>query len=240
MDDHPVDDLPALLFGELSPDKATAVGDHLAGCDACRRELAEMATASAALRNVARRAPAGAAAGDAATLAALEAEMAADTPMDTPMDMAAGAPMAPVAAEAAPRRRRLAVGLGAVALLALLALVIVIADIRSSAGTPVDLAPLAGSSGTGSARIADQGRTEVVVVDTSGLPQRSGSFYEVWLMDQASGRLVPLGLLAPDGRGRFSVPAGLADRYRTVDVSLEADDGDPAHSGKSVLRGNAT
>jgi predicted anti-sigma-YlaC factor YlaD len=235
MDDHPVDDLPALLFGELSPDKATAVGDHLAGCDACRRELAEMATASAALRNVARRAPAGAVPGDAATLAALEAEMAADTPAGSPL-----APVgAPAVATAAPRRRRLAVGLGAVALLALLALAIVIADIRGGAGTPVDLAPLAGSSGTGSARIADEGRTEVVVVDTSGLAQHSGSFYEVWLMDQASGRLIPLGLLAPDGRGRFSVPAGLADRYRTVDVSLEADDGNPAHSGRSVLRGNA-
>ena len=26
-------------------------------------------------------------------------------------------------------------------------------------------------------------------------------------------------------------------RYRAIDVSLEADDGDPTHSGRSLLRG---
>jgi anti-sigma-K factor RskA len=59
----------------------------------------------------------------------------------------------------------------------------------------------------------------------------------VWLLDAAGKRLVSLGLL--DGStATFAVPpqVDLAD-YPVVDVSLEPADGDPAHSGDSVVRG---
>ena len=38
--------------------------------------------------------------------------------------------------------------------------------------------------------------------------------------------------------GRFSIPVGLdLDDYALVDVSAEQFDGDPSHSGDSILRG---
>jgi len=60
----------------------------------------------------------------------------------------------------------------------------------------------------------------------------------VWLLDLEQGRMVALGVLDDRGRGRLTLPDGVrvAD-YPEVDVSLEPDDGDPAHSGDSVLRG---
>ena len=58
MSEHPYDDLPGLLFGELDRAKVTAVSDHLATCDDCRRELAVLAATSASLRATARNAQA--------------------------------------------------------------------------------------------------------------------------------------------------------------------------------------
>ena len=55
MSDHPYDDLPGLLFGELDRAEVTAVSNHLASCDDCRRELAVLAATSASLRATARR-----------------------------------------------------------------------------------------------------------------------------------------------------------------------------------------
>jgi RNA polymerase sigma factor (sigma-70 family) len=40
-----------------------------------------------------------------------------------------------------------------------------------------------------------------------------------------------------DGEARFTLPASVVGRYRVIDVSLEADDGDPTHSKRSLLRG---
>ena len=75
-----------------------------------------------------------------------------------------------------------------------------------------------------------------LVVDTSGLPAADG-FYEVWLLDLERDRMVALGVLDDSGRGRLTVPEGVeVGDYPEVDVSLEPDDGDPAHSGDSVLR----
>ena len=55
MSEHPYDELPGLLFGELNRAEVTVVSDHLAGCDDCRRELAMLAATSASLRATARR-----------------------------------------------------------------------------------------------------------------------------------------------------------------------------------------
>ena len=50
------------------------------------------------------------------------------------------------------------------------------------------------------------------------------------------GRVQSLGAL--EGDERFVVPDGLAiDEFPLVDVSIEPIDGNPAHSSKSVLRG---
>ena len=79
-----------------------------------------------------------------------------------------------------------------------------------------------------------QGRT--LDLDVRKLGAADG-FYEVWLIDPTVTKMVPVGVLS-GGQGRFVLPAGvdLAD-YPLVDVSVEPLDGNPAHSGKSVLRG---
>ena len=62
---------------------------------------------------------------------------------------------------------------------------------------------------------------------------------EVWLIRSDASGLVSLGLL--DGSsGRFVVPAGIdLGEFTLVDVSAEPIDGDPAHSGDSIVRGGA-
>ncbi|HEX5366505.1 MAG TPA: anti-sigma factor [Acidimicrobiales bacterium] len=58
----------------------------------------------------------------------------------------------------------------------------------------------------------------------------------MWLIDEDVRGMVSLGPSRPDGR--YAVPSGVdAGRFPVVDVSLEPPDGDPTHSGTSVLRG---
>jgi anti-sigma-K factor RskA len=67
------------------------------------------------------------------------------------------------------------------------------------------------------------------------LPKTKG-YYEVWLLDANAKRLVSLGPIRPDGR--YEVPKGLdPGNFPVVDVSVEDFDGNPAHSGDSLLRG---
>ncbi|MBO0985605.1 anti-sigma factor [Rathayibacter sp. SD072] len=91
-----------------------------------------------------------------------------------------------------------------------------------------------GATGTAELEDVDGGRELVVHLDTDG----SGDGYrEVWLLAADASALVPLGAL--DGtEGRFAVPADLdLAQYPLVDVSEEPLDGDPAHSGDSIVRG---
>jgi hypothetical protein len=100
--------------------------------------------------------------------------------------------------------------------------------------------PLAGlpaaptASGEADVTESPQGRTLELDVRQLGLPD---GFYQVWLIDPKVTKMVPVGVLN-GSTGRFTVPAGvnLTD-YPVVDVSLEPLDGNPAHSGTSVLRG---
>ncbi len=77
-------------------------------------------------------------------------------------------------------------------------------------------------------------------LDVSGLdPSGSEHFYELWLLDE-DGRMIALGAfqVGADGRAEVNLPIPVApSQYRYFDVSLQKDNGDPAHSGVSVLRG---
>lgn len=62
-------------------------------------------------------------------------------------------------------------------------------------------------------------------------------FREVWLIHTDLQQLVSVGVLVGTS-GSFDLPAGLdLDGYAIVDVSDEPFDGDPAHSGVSLVRG---
>ena len=93
----------------------------------------------------------------------------------------------------------------------------------------------AGSSGAAVVEAEPEGaRTVVVNVEAASAPE---GYQEVWLIKADLSGLVSIGVL--DGtEGRFVIPEGLdlAD-YPGVDVSDEPLDGDPAHSGNSIVRG---
>ena len=62
-------------------------------------------------------------------------------------------------------------------------------------------------------------------------------YREVWLMTPDASGLISLGLLAGD-RGDFAIPSSVdLAQYQLVDVSAEPSDGNPAHSGDSIVRG---
>jgi hypothetical protein len=102
----------------------------------------------------------------------------------------------------------------------------------------VALAPLEGGA-TGAARLErlpDGSRRLALTEQVAAVPD--GSYLEVWLIDPDSGltRMVSLG---PAGSGStFAIPSSIdPTTYRVVDVSIEPADGNPTHSGRSVLRG---
>jgi Anti-sigma-K factor rskA len=219
---HPQDDLPGLLLGELPPAAAVAAGRHLAGCDPCRRDLAAVAVASSALRDAAR----------------LPIPEAPDLPpLRLPAADPAGHP-SPLARRPGRRGRWL---LGAAA--ALLALLLGVGgytigqDRAPAGGRTVALAAPAGGA-SAEARMRGDGDDQLMTMTARGLPRPSaGAYYEVWLVDDA-GRAFPVGVLAPTGEGVWTLPAEVAARYRTIHVTLEPPDGDPARSSRTVLRGS--
>ena len=216
MNAHP--DLLALLRGELSNPLTAEAGDHLDGCPGCRAELAELATANAMLSRSAR------------TLA---------TRAPAPETVPALPPRPPFR-----RRRRRALGLAAAAVVVIAvaaAATFVTRGPEQPAGpqpeVSASLDPVDGAAGgrvlmtTGPA-----GSTEMTIT-TRDLPRaHRGQFYEAWLLDPATRKMLPLGQLGPSGRASFEIDDRLLGRYTAVDVSLEADDGDPQHSVTSVLR----
>ena len=89
----------------------------------------------------------------------------------------------------------------------------------------------------GSAEV-DESRdgTRTLTVTLKGASS-SADYREVWLIRNDGGALISLGVL--DGsKGSFAIPAGVdLSEYDLVDISFEPVDGNPAHSGDSIVRG---
>lgn len=166
-----------------------------------------------------------------------------------PPPLVVGAPLT-----ARPRRRRLPalVLRPAVAFAAALALVaggIAGGVLLTGGGTDRDagraelrrvvLAPF-GSATIGARAVVVQREGNRVQIEADGLrPDRNGS-HELWLLPAAGqGDPVAIGTfkVGPDGHatGTFRLPDDPA-KYALFDVSEEPADGNPKHSGKSVLR----
>jgi anti-sigma factor RsiW len=213
---HPQDDLPGLLLGELPPASAVAVDRHLAACDPCRRDLAAVAVASSALRDISR----------------LPLAQASDLP---PLQLPAVGPPGP------PQHRSRWL-LGAAAVLVALLLGVgaftIGRDRDAGRGQTVALGAPAAGGATAEARMRGAGDDQVMTMTAKGLPRPpAGAYYEVWLVGEG-GQDLPVGVLAPDGEGVWSLPAEVAARYRAIDVTLEPADGDPSRSDRTVLRGS--
>ncbi|MEW5531769.1 anti-sigma factor [Streptomyces virginiae] len=108
----------------------------------------------------------------------------------------------------------------------------------SVAGPVSRLAPLGVPGAAGTVRLVRVSATDrEVEVTVARLPPTDG-YYEVWLMDQSHSRLVPLGTLRADGTATLPIPPQIdLGAHPLVDVSVQASNGNPAHSGVSSVRG---
>jgi hypothetical protein len=80
----------------------------------------------------------------------------------------------------------------------------------------------------------DGTRTLTVTLEGAADPD---AYREVWLIRNDGAALISLGVL-DDETGRFAIPPGVdLGEYDLVDISFEPVDGDPAHSGDSIVRG---
>ncbi|WP_158412502.1 anti-sigma factor [Ilumatobacter nonamiensis] len=101
----------------------------------------------------------------------------------------------------------------------------------------VDLEQL-GDSGEGTAELIDDDGTLELRLATDGIENADG-FAEVWLINSDLTQLVSLGPVRDDET--YVLPSGLDPAaFPVVDVSHEPLDGNPEHSGDSVLRGQLT
>ena len=103
------------------------------------------------------------------------------------------------------------------------------------AGPTVTLEPVAGSPGAqGTARIIGRGPGTRLQLRIAGLPRSQGA-YTVWLYDSVTDARPLASFRGSRARLDLRLPADL-DRYHYLDVSREPRDGNPNHSGESVLR----
>ena len=235
----------ALLAIEGTPTDAER--DHLAGCDACSLELAELEHTVVVGRST-------------MTLGELEAppdrvwdrildevragaaEPEAEVPeAEVPEAATTTAPAAaPVGARTSRRPSRVLWSLAA-GIAAVLAVAGVWNLVRPPESVEIASATLAAfpahPDAAGEALVAEQADGERTVTVTLDGAASDGGFREVWLITADASALVSLGELEGT-EGTFVVPEGVDLReYVLVDVSQEPRDGDPAHSGDSIVRG---
>jgi hypothetical protein len=229
------DRLVLLALSESTADSDEAV--HLSGCAACRGELddlehvAELGAETQDLRELPRP-PERVWHGIAAAVRPEQAQKPAIVRALTPDDRKKRRWAAPLIAALA------------AAILAIAGTVTVIRlaqrpaapDVTARASLlPLTLAP---PSAGGIARVLSGDELQLRV---RNLPLTTG-YYEVWLIDpENTTRMMALGNLPNTPEVVLPLPPGAdLNRYRLVDISAEAYDGDAAHSGKSLLRGTLT
>jgi hypothetical protein len=224
MSDHIGDELPALLSGELDLARTGTMLRHARDCGPCSDALHEALHAHLALARAARslrpQAPAG----------------SLSEPQATP------------AAAPRPRSRRILAAAAAVVIAAGAAAAGYAAGRPGPSAQPAVVAtgllrPVSGGTAppgaTGSVVMTVPGAaSRQMTITISGLPAPSpGHFYEVWLLAPATGKMLAVGVLAlGPGPATYRLPASVTPGYGAVDISLQQNDGNPAHSADSVLR----
>jgi len=208
---HVAEELLALIRGELDLDEIRAVTGHLRSCGVCRQELVEVAAGIAVMRGLDGK----------------------------PEESGAAPARLPVPAAGRPRRSRSVMLVAAsIALVCAGAITAAAVFTNRSSGSQrtVALAAVDKSAAKGSVAMRPSGSAELMNVDTSLATVPRDHYYEVWLLDRASGKMLAVGVLPPDGRGRFRLPSTILAGYDAVDISLQADNGNPTHSSDSILR----
>ncbi len=216
-------DLAGFVRGDLTTGATLDAADHLTGCSSCRDDLVEVIAGHAVLTR-ARRTERG-------TYSRVDGVEL--PPPVAPAPQPAASPWRRV------RRPRVVVGAALAVLVAAVgvALAVRLDDDPPAAPTrSLTLAPLA-KGGPAEVRMTTQGGRTEMTLRAGDLPEtRAGRYYEAWLLRPGTDKMLSLGPLSGE-TSRFRVDDDLLAVYSAIDVSLEADDGNPAHSAVSVLRG---
>lgn len=221
---HP--DLLALVRGELGNAETLDADAHLDNCEECRQALVDLVVGNSLLSRAARTES------DGATVA--RAVLPAPPPLQLPPSRRGVRRPALLAAAAA-----VVIGLAGVVGAGLIDRDGPEEEPDAPSYTAVALDPVEGSA-VGRARITGGGDDRIrLTIEAPELPgAREGRFYYAWLLDPTTNKMLPLGQVGPDGSASFELDHALVTAYSAIDVSLEDDDGDPAHSVTSVLRGS--
>lgn len=146
--------------------------------------------------------------------------------------------------EAAPRRERRFVSLALAAVLALLAGVggtLAWQQLSGTQETVITSSPLqalpAWSGATGTVTLEEDENGTRSLVITMVAPRPVDGIQQVWLADSTANSMTPIGPLSEPGQ-RFVLPENLdVERFPLVDISVQEAGGNPAHSGNSIVRG---
>jgi hypothetical protein len=246
--DHDHVDLLGLITGELGRDETIKAARHLRSCRQCAEELADLAIAHGALT--------------AASAAASRIDVMPSADRPDSDAVLAGMVGNDVTRTALPALKVDATKIGvsksrpkrsSVVVVGVAALVVALVGAGVGVGTfiarpkkltpgpvvasavlrPIDGPP----SATGSIKAVAVGATRRLTVETKNLKAPAGEhFYEVWMLNTATQKMLPVGVLPPSGTGTYSMGASIMAGYSAVDISLQTNNGNPAHSTTSVLR----
>ncbi|MDN4614279.1 anti-sigma factor [Leifsonia sp. F6_8S_P_1B] len=258
------DALAMLALGDPEVDEADV--EHVMGCPECRAELDRLMRVTRAAREngpvdfeLLEPSP--------AVWEGIRAQIAAEATAGAD-DPAPAEPVAPVqtlphtpgrrpapgsapsrpAGRPARSRRRWVAALSGAAVLLVAVVVAATVFLRPGQQSTVEAqATLAGlpawstSSGTATMEREPDGTTVLQVALESPAVEAGGSDYrEVWLMNSDLTKSISVGLL-DGGSGRFVMPPNIAAAdYPVVDISQQPLNGDPGHSGDSIVRGTLT
>lgn len=102
------------------------------------------------------------------------------------------------------------------------------------ASVPLEPLPSYSDEGTATVDLLPDGERELVITSSSS---EADGYREVWLISPDITSMVSLGEMEGT-EARLKIPEGLdLGAYPIVDISDEPFDGNPEHSGKSILRG---
>lgn len=242
------DALAMLALGEPGVDDADL--EHVSGCAECQSELDRLMRVTRAARangpvdfDLVEPSP--------AVWEGIRTQLTMEPPAEElptaatepRLRAAEHVPSASRARRSTASRRRWAAGVAGAAVLLIALVLAVVAVVRPSPRVEAEAA-LAGlpawssSSGTATMERQPDGTTVLEVSLDSPAVHSGGSDYrEVWLMNSDLTKSISVGLL-DGGSGRFAMPPNIAAAdYPVVDISQQPLNGDPAHSGDSIVRG---
>jgi hypothetical protein len=234
--EHVEEELVPLLSGELDPTGTGAVRDHLRACGACRDQLVDSAVVHGTLRAVAR--------------VEGELRLPSEPGLDPVGSVGHGGGVEeqpplrfPARAQHRDRRRATVTAAAAVLVLAVAGWGVARHSGRAPVTPVAAVASLrhldAPASARGAVTVRAAGTTRQMEITTGGLAQAPANhYYEVWLLQPTTDKMLPVGVLPPSGSGAYELSAAVMAQYSAIDVSLQANDGNPAHSAQSVLRGS--